>query len=92
MVACVEEDLDENTRLVVIKVMLRSMSFITCENPSPVRIAACTAAPETTVRIKTHGGDSRTECRKVEFHHYLIELLQQEVDASDTRMMQSLRK
>ena len=105
MVACVEEDLDENTRLVVVKVMLRSMSFIvtpkavsntskscTCEDPSPVRIAACTAAPETTVRIKTHCGDSRTECRKVEFHHYLIELLQQEIDASDTRMMQSLRK
>ena len=50
MVACVEEDLDENTRLVVGKVMLRSMSFIvipkavsntskscTCEDPQCVR-------------------------------------------------------
>ena len=46
-------------------------------------IAARTAAPGITVQIQTHGGNSRTDRREVEFHHYLIELLQQEEDASD---------
>ena len=30
-------------------------------------------------KAKTHDGESRTECRKVEFHHHFIELLRQEV-------------
>ena len=48
--------------IVTPKAILTTSKSCVCEDPSQVRTAACDA-PETTV----------TECRKVEFHHHLIE-------------------
>ena len=37
-------------------------------------------------KAKTHDGESRTECRKVEYHHHLIELLREEENPAAVTM------